>query len=231
MKVFILAGGLGTRIRSLFPDVQKCLIPVHGKPFLEWQLKHLTGQGFRDFVICAGYRSEQIQEYFKDGAEWNVSIQYSIEDAQSGTGYAVRFAERFLDDTSLVLNGDTYLPVDYGNFLTSHQNASKNGAVASMALCSMPAHEGSGRVILDESGRISAFMEKQSDQGAGFVSAGAYIFEPGIMSYIPEGPSSLERDVFPALVAKGLLHGVPVEKGFIDVGTPKGYAELEKLLI
>lgn len=231
MKIFILAGGLGTRIRSLFPDVQKCLIPVHGKPFLEWQLKHLADQGFRDFVICAGHRSEQIREYFKDGAEWNVSIQYSIEDAQDGTGYAVRLAERFLSDTSLVLNGDTYLPIDYGRFLTAHRMAVKNGAIASMALFSMPAHEGSGRVILDESGCVSAFMEKQSDQGAGFVNAGAYIFEPGIMGYIPERPSSLERDVFPALAAEGLLRGVPVEKGFIDIGTPTGYAELEETLL
>lgn len=230
MRVLILAGGLGTRIRSVFPDMPKCLIPIHGRPFLGWQLKYLSAQGFRDFVICAGYRAEQVKEYVKDGSALGVSIQYSVEEAQDGTGHAVRVAERFLERTSLVLNGDTYLPIDYAKFLKSYRKTSSSGVIAGMALTSMQAHEGSGRVMLDESGRISAFMEKQSGQGEGFVNAGAYIFEPGIMRYIPEGPSSLERDVFPVLATEGLLYGVPVESGFIDIGTPEGYAKLENLL-
>ncbi len=235
MKVFILAGGLGMRIRPLFPDVQKCLIPIHGKPFLEWQIKHLIAQGFRDFVICAGYRAEQVMEYFKDGAALDISINYSVrtaEEVQNDTGYAIRIAAPFFHEASLVLNGDTYLPIDYRAFVQAHMRSTEDQhTVASIALVSMPAHEGSGRVMLDGRGRVSAFMEKRSDQGTGFVSAGAYIFEPGIMRYIPEGPSSLERDVFPTLAAERLLQGVPVESGFIDIGTPKGYAALEALLV
>lgn len=230
MRTFILAGGLGTRICPLFPDVQKCLIPIHGRPFLEWQIGYFAAQGFRDFVICIGYRADQITEYFKDGAAWGVSIRYSLEEMQGGTGYAIRVAERFLDDTSLVLNGDTYLPTDYIKFTRSYLKNKDKKTAAGIALVSMPAHEGSGRVMLDERGRVSAFMEKGSGQGAGLVSAGAYIFEPGIMRYIPEGPSSLELDVFPALAAAQVLQGVPTEGGFNDIGTPKGYTALETLL-
>ncbi|OGJ60225.1 hypothetical protein A2635_05665 [Candidatus Peribacteria bacterium RIFCSPHIGHO2_01_FULL_51_9] len=232
MRVLILAGGLGTRISALFPDVPKCLIPINGKPFIQWQIEYLRAQGFREFVICVGYRADQVMAICGDGAAWGISVQYSVEETPQGTGGALSIAERYLTDTSLVLNGDTYLETDYGTFIRAHKEAARNEPlVASIALISMPAHEGSGRVIQGEHGRISIFLEKGSGEGEGYINAGAYVFEPEIVRHIGDGTSSLEHDVFPALAEAGVLHGAPVTGTFTDMGTPEGLAALEKKFV
>lgn len=231
MKVFILVAGLGTRIRGLFPDVPKCLVPINGKPFLEWQIEHLMKQGFQDFVLCVGYRKEQVKEYFKNGAELGAGIQYSEETAPQGTGSTLRNAAAFFNDTSIVLNGDTYLPIDYRKFVESHRENASVGAVGSIALSRREENESGGRVVMDDDGRISAFLEKQPmPRGGGLVNAGAYVLEPEITDIIAGTPSSLEHDVFPALCKEGRLYGVEVGRGFVDMGTPEGYAKLGSLL-
>lgn len=232
MKVFILAGGFGTRIRALFPDVPKCLIPIRGKPFIEWQIEHLRERGFRDFIICVGYRADQVMAACGDGDAWGVSVQYSVEETPMGTGGALLIAKRYLTDTALVLNGDTYLEIDYGAFVRAHEEVvQKEPIVASIALVSKPAHEGSGRVMLDEHGRTTSFLEKRSDQGEGYVNAGAYVCEPSILDSIEGGPYSLESDVFPRLAISGTLHGVPVTGTFTDIGTPEGLRAFEARII
>ena len=232
MKVFILVAGFGTRIREQYPDIPKCLIPVRGKPFLLWQMGRLIEQGFKDFVLCVGYRKEQIMEYFKDGRELGIRIQYSTEDMPQGTGTTLGVARKFFDEASLVLNGDTYLPIDYRNFVEKHRLAAHDdGALASIALYPISQFGTSGHVIL-EGGRIKAFAEKKQEGKEGdLANAGAYVLESSVMDRIPlSGPCSLEVDVFPTLANEGLLRGIRVEHGFIDIGSPQGLAELEKFL-
>ncbi|MDO8561316.1 MAG: nucleotidyltransferase family protein [bacterium] len=233
MRVFILAAGLGTRIRAQYPDIPKCLIPVRGKPFLLWQMRYLMDQGFKDFVLCVGYRKEQVMEYFKDGSEFGASVEYSTEDEPQGTGSTLGTARKFFSDTSLVLNGDTYLPVDYRKLVESHRHsAAQGGALVTMALFPTPDFRSSGRVVLGADGRISEFIEKKKEWEKGdLANAGAYVLESSVMELIPQtGPCSLEHDVFPSLAERGLLRGVRVERGFIDMGSPQGLAELEAFL-
>lgn len=233
MRTFILAAGFGTRIRAHYPDIPKCLIPIRGKPFLLWQMRYLMDQGFKDFVLCVGYRKQEVMEHFKDGRDLGATIQYSTEDAPQGTGSTLGTARRFFDGSSLVLNGDTYLPIDYRNFVTTHrQSANKEGALGSMALFPMSKFESSGHVILEKDGRISAFIEKKREGKPGdLANAGAYVLESSVMDRIPlSGPCSLEHDVFPPLAKEGLLRGIRVEHGFFDMGSPQGLAELEDFL-
>lgn len=232
MRTFILAAGFGTRVRALHPDIPKCLIPVRGKPFLLWQMRYVMDQGFKDFVLCIGYRKEQIMDYFKDGKDLGVSIRYSVEDTPQGTGTTLGAARRFFDEASLVLNGDTYLPIDYRSFVETHgRSAAEEGALASLALSPVSKTAESGQVIL-EGNRITAFAPKQQVGNEGtLANAGAYVLESAVMDRIPQnGPCSLEHDVFPRLASEGHLYGVRALRGFIDMGSPQGLAELENVL-
>ncbi len=230
MRVFVLAGGLGTRIRALFADRPKSMIPFNGKPFLEHQISLLARQGFRRFVLCVGYQAAPIVAHFGDGERLGVEIVYSQETTPLGTGGALRCAERFFDDTALVVNGDTYLATDYQAIAAQH--AQQPGAIGAIVVTEVADAGQSGQVILDEGLRIVAFREKATDVRHGLVNTGVYIFEPRILDYIPAGEKvSLEREVFPALLAGGeRLRGFPVGESFIDMGTPAGYQRLEEIL-
>lgn len=233
VKVFILAGGLGTRIRTLFPDRPKGLIPILGKPFLEWQIEQLIDQGFREFILCVSYLSRQIVEHFGDGAAWEVRIEYSIEAEPMGTAGALRIAAPFFRETSLVLNGDTYLETDYGALIAAHQEIARRGKViGSLGLVTVPDTGRYGQVILGSDNRIAAFREKMPSQAqVGLINAGVYVFEPAVLDHIPaQRPASLEQETLPALVAAQALYGFPVEGSFVDIGTPEGYAALERQL-
>lgn len=229
-KVLILAGGLGTRIRALFPDRPKSMIPFNGKPFLEHQIAFLAGQGFRRFVLCVGYKAEPIEAHFGDGRRFGVEIVYSREMTPLGTGGALRYAAAHIDGPVLVLNGDTYLAMDYRALVTFH--AAHTDTVGAIAVCEVADTARYGQVVLDDARRITAFREKTVARGRGLVNAGAYVFGPGILDYIPAGEKvSLEQAVFPALLKAGeSLYGYPIREQFVDIGTPEGYRQLEQVL-
>lgn len=230
MRVFVLAGGMGTRIRSLFPNHPKSMIPFNGKPFLEYQIAFLARQGFRQFVLCVGHQAEQIAAHFGDGQHLGVDIAYSQETAPLGTGGALRYAERFFDTAALVINGDTYLATDYQAIAAYH--AQQPGAIGTIVVTEVEEAGQSGQVILDVEGRITVFREKLAGVGRGLVNAGVYVFAPRILDYIPAGEKvSLEREVFPVLLnGTERLLGFPVCESFIDMGTPEGYQRLEEIL-
>jgi NDP-sugar pyrophosphorylase family protein len=230
--VFILAGGLGTRIQPLFPDTCKPMIPVHGKPFLEWQIQMLIDQGFDQFVLCVGYRVEQVIDHFADGQRWGIQIDYSIESKPLGTAGALKHAARFFQDTSLVLNGDTYLATDFQKLIRQHQAVLRyNHLVGSLGLVTVPDTSRYGEVAIDGDQRVVEFREKVDRSSGGLISAGAYVLEPGVLNLIPIAQSvSIEKEVFPNLAATKQLCGFEVTGQFVDMGTPEGYRTLESLL-
>lgn len=233
MKVFILAGGLGTRIKSQFPNIPKAAIPVQGKPFLEIQLELLVHQGFDDFTLCLGYRAEQIMSHFGNGTPWGVAITYSIETSPLGTAGALKYAGPLFRDTALVLNGDTYLDIDYRSLVAYHCEQLKfNHHIGTLALLEAQDSTRYGEVVLDEDHRITEFREKSpTNRGAALINAGAYVFEPRLLDYIPdERATSLERETFHDLLALENLRGFTVQGPFVDIGTPEGYQALEELL-
>lgn len=119
MKVLILAGGRGTRLGELTKDTPKPMIEINGKPFLEYQINYLKQHKLTDIVLCVGYLHEQIIDYFGDGSKFGVKIQYSIEETPLGTGGAIKNAETLLeqDNEFVVINGDTFLELNYSQFL------------------------------------------------------------------------------------------------------------------
>jgi mannose-1-phosphate guanylyltransferase len=231
MRVLILAGGLGTRVRAEFPDLPKPLIPICGKPFLERQLTLLAAQGFKQFTLCVGYRASQIMEYFGTGTAWGVSLTYSAEPFPLGTAGALKHAASVFHESALILNGDTYLAVDYRAMIACH-NRRPPEVVGTLALTEGPDSARFGEVIMADDGRIVTFNEKVTGRGGpGLINAGAYMLEPRVLDLIPGGrASSLEREIFPALAAAGQLGGTIVTGSFVDIGTPAGYAELAALL-
>lgn len=226
IKVFILAGGLGTRIRPLFPECPKPLIPIHDKPFLEWQIQLLANQGFKQFVLCVGYLADQIIEYFGDGSRWGVKIEYSIEDKPLGTAGAIYHAKEYFKETIFLLNGDTYLSTDYQRILSSYRQTEDPGTIGSLSLAYREDTDRYGRVEMTGNGNVTSFTARSPDLTPGWVNAGAYLLEPKVLEFIaPNTAISLEQDVLPKILQSDfLLKGIDADGSFIDMGTPEGYA-------
>ena len=228
VKAILLVGGLGTRLRSVVSSRSKVLASIGQKPFLELLVQQLGSQGIRRLVMCTGYLGNQIESTFGDGSNWGVSIEYSREDSPLGTAGAIRQARHYLHDLPkfLVLNGDSFLEVDFDDLLSFHRG---HGRVATMAVLPLEDPSRYGTVCIDADGRITSFAEKSGNQEPGLINGGVYVFSCAIWNYISAGFVNLETEVFPQLLDHGMyarqLHGM-----FIDIGTPADYTRAQQLL-
>ncbi len=229
LKAILLVGGLGTRLRSVVPSTPKVLASIGERSFLELLVRRLRSQGISDLVMCTGYLADQIESKFGDGRAWDVSIEYSNEEMPLGTAGAVKLAKRFLAHTPefLVLNGDSFLEVNFQSLMAFHQQ--HDGAVVTMAVLRVENASRYGTVHLDASGRVTGFAEKTGSEIPGIVNGGIYVFNHSVLQHIPEGPASLERDVFPRLIDQG-VYAQEQDGMFIDIGTPQDYARAQQLL-
>ena len=217
----ILAGGFGTRLHSAWPDRPKVLAPIAGRPFLSYLMDQLISTGFHHVILCTGYKGEQIRETFGD--EYNgLNIQYSQESVPLGTGGALRFALPLVSTASaLVFNGDSYVNSNLQNFLVWYF---ENKPPAALLLTRLLDTRRYGQVEVDANSRVLNFEEKGARQGSGWINAGVYLFNRHLIESIPAGkPISLERDIFPSLISRG-LYGFRCQGAFIDIGTPESYA-------
>jgi len=220
VKAFVLAGGLGTRLKPRFGDLPKPLAPIGGKPFLARQLEWLAGYRIRRAVILAGHGAERLRSEL--GSEVaGVSLEWSVETEPLGTGGALKLAERFVDGPALVVNGDTLAE---GDPWALERDRWEHGALGAVALYGVTDARTRGRVELSETGGIVRFVEKDDDwRGVAWVNGGAYAFAPRLWRQLPDGASSLERDVLPKLAARGLLYGRRCPGRFWDIGTPEDW--------
>ena len=235
MQAFILAGGLGTRLRPIVSDRPKGLASVAGAAFLEHQVKFLRRSGVTEVVLCVGYLHDQIEQYFGTGDRCGLTIHYSVEQEPLGTAGALKNAEALIRGTFLLLNGDTHFDIDLEQLVQAHgRTVSQTPQCAgTLVLTAVSDPRAYGSVALGPDGFINEFVEKQQSKPAGrYVSAGIYVLEPSVLTLIPPSrPVSLERDTFPAILASGrLLAGHPVRGLFVDIGTPDGYYRLNKHL-
>jgi NDP-sugar pyrophosphorylase family protein len=227
MKAFVLAGGLGTRLKPRFGDLPKPLAPVGGRPFLARQLEWLRDRGVTRAVILAGYGAEQVREALGDGGALRMAIDYSIEAEPLGTGGALKLAEGFVDGPVLVVNGDTLGECDPWML---ERDRWERGVVGAVALYRVPDANARGRVE-HEAGRVTRFVEKDAGwHGPAWVNGGQYAFSPALWRHLPAGRSSLEREVLPGLAAAGLLAGSEVNGRFWDIGTPEDHERAEREL-
>ena len=225
MRVFVLAGGLGTRLRERFGDLPKPLVPVAGKPFLSRQLEWLAAHELREIVLCVGYGAEKVRQALGDGEEAGVRLFYSLEEEPLGTGGALKLAQGFVEGPSLVINGDTLPELDP---ISLERARAARGAVGALALYEVEEAAESGSVACDAEGRVTAFVEKDRARGPGWVNGGCYSFDVSLWSWLPRGASSLERDVLPRLAAAGRLVGQRQGGAFFDIGTPEGWERAER---
>lgn len=222
IDVVILAGGLGTRLREVVPDVPKPMAPIAGRPFLDILLGALDGKPWVGKVMLAvGHMAGQIVEAYRLRKEYSFGIIFSIEEEPLGTGGAVRLA---LDGTEtpevLVLNGDSFVEVDWDMFIDNHRRL---GYPMSLVLRKVDDAGRYGRIVLGTSGRVVEFQEKREGAGRGLVNAGAYLFERRLLAGIPAGRKlSLEVDLMPGFLEEG-VGGFVTEGRFIDIGMPESY--------
>jgi histidinol-phosphate phosphatase family protein len=220
----VLAGGLGTRLRSVVSDRPKGLAQICGRPFLAFLLDQLGSAGVRTAVLCTGYLGEQVKEAF--GGEYHgLRLTYSQEQSPLGTGGALRLAAPMLaSDPVLVLNGDSYAEAALSELLDWHH---EHRAEATLLLAHAADTRRYGRVNVDSNGTILEFVEKGRLGGPGWVNAGVYLLGHRFLETIQTtGPVSLEREVFPAWIGRGLF-GCMGNGQFLDIGTPESYASAE----
>ena len=224
MKGLILVGGLGTRVKEILDDRPKPMVPVAGRPFLEYLILQVKKQGLTDIVLCIGYLGEQIREYFDNGSKWGVCISYSHESVPLGTAGAIKLAENLIEEeTFLVMNGDSFLDVKLNELIEHHL---RQAVLATMALVEIEEPARYGAVEINEKGEIESFVEKGQNSRSRLINGGVYVLNRKVFDYIPEGKVSLEKEVFPKLIGKG-FHGMPIKGFFIDIGVPADYKRLE----
>jgi NDP-sugar pyrophosphorylase family protein len=223
----LLVGGTGTRLRSVVASTPKPLASVGGQSFLELLVRQLRQQGIRRLVMCSGYLADQIENKFGDGGAWDLTIEYSREERPLGTAGAVKLAQRHLAEAAdfLVMNGDSFLEIDFGQLIHFHRG--RQGLV-SMAVVRVEDAGRYGTVRIDSGQRVVGFTEKTGTAGPGLINAGVYVFDRAILESIPESPASLERDVFPNVLDRG-IYAIEQRGMFIDIGTPEDYARAQAL--
>jgi D-glycero-alpha-D-manno-heptose 1-phosphate guanylyltransferase len=227
MKAVLLVGGLGTRLRSVVPTAPKPLASIGQRPFLELLVRQLQCQGIRRLVMCTGYRAQDIQIEFGDGHARDMTIEYSTETEPLGTAGAIRLAKPHLEGVSdfLVMNGDSFMETDFHQLIRFHR---ESGGLASMAVVRMKNENRYGTVVVNAQGQVTGFLEKGAGTSTGFVNAGIYLFNRRIFDFIPEGPASLEKDVFPQVLRHG-IYALEQRGVFIDIGIPEDYARAQEL--
>ncbi|MDY6842955.1 MAG: nucleotidyltransferase family protein [Thermodesulfobacteriota bacterium] len=224
ITVTILAGGLGTRLRSVIAHQQKVLAPIGGRPFLSFILDKLVQTGFRNVILCTGYKAHEVMATF--GYRYKeLSIQYSCEPEPLGTGGTLRYASPLItSESTLVMNGDSYIESDLNAYIDWFFKKEKQ---ATLLVTKVNDTSQYGKVDMDNDGLITGFYEKNSRIGKGLVNAGVYLFRTSLIHTIPHNiPLSLEKDFLPTLVGKK-LYGYYCEGTFIDIGTPETYAMSE----
>lgn len=218
--VIILAGGRGTRLGALTGETPKPMLRIDGRPFLEYVLLQLRRYGFHRFVLATGYLGTQVQEYVGSGDQLGIDVRYSQEDAPLGTAGALRKALIVANaERCLVVNGDSFLDTDPRPVL----DAVTENVVVALAATQDVADDRYGRILISASGVVEAFLPAGRNV-PGLVNAGIYGISRRLLDWIPtSGPSSLEHDVLPALVAKGYVVAVGRSGFFIDIGIPAAY--------
>ena len=234
MKVVLMAGGRGTRISELFPDIPKPLIPIDGTPVLEREILSLRDQGFTDLILTVGYMHEKIEDYFGDGSKWNVHIEYFVEDKPLGNAGALFFLD--LKEDFLLLNADAIFDVDFNRMVDYHK--------AHNALVTLFTHPNShpydsGLIVADDNGKVEKWLAKEDERPKYYnnrVNAGLHVISPKVleMSGINKEDIGkeingkivkvdLDRQILKPLCSSGNMYCYDSPEYVKDMGTPERF--------
>lgn len=224
MKAVVMAGGEGSRLRPLTVGRPKPMVPLVNKPVLSHILDLLKHHGITEIVITLQYMPSVIQDFFGDGSQLGLNIQYVVEESPLGTAGGVKNAARHLDDTFLVISGDALTDFDLQKIVEHHRHTD---ALATLTLYAVPNPLEYGVIVTDEQGRITQFLEKP-DWGTVFsdtVNTGIYVLDPAVLDDIPDDvPYDFSTELFPKLLERGEnLRGYTADGYWCDVGTIEEY--------
>lgn len=242
MKTVIMAGGKGTRISELFPDIPKPLIPIDGVPVLEREIISLRNQGFDDLILTISYMSDKIQDYFGDGSKWNVHIEYFVENIPLGNAGALfKLREKFGDDDFLLLNADAIFEVDFKRMIQFHKN--KNALVTLFTHPNSHPYD-SGLIIADRDLSVKQWLTKEDTRPEWYknrVNAGLHVINAKALDMVDIDTDmigkevdgkivkvDLDRQVLKPLCGKNVMYCYDSPEYVKDMGTPDRYRAVEK---
>jgi mannose-1-phosphate guanylyltransferase len=221
VEAVVLVGGEGTRLRPLTETIPKPLIPLVDRPFLDHVLDHLSGHGVDEVLLSSPYLEPSFA-LFLERHRTHPKVTWILEPAPLGTGGAVANAARGLEESFFVLNGDILTDLDLGALLTHHR---RRGATATITLSRVEDARPYGLVTIDQDRRVLEFREKPGERQPGLVNAGTYVLDPSALAGVAmDRAASIEREVFPALIAAGRpVSGFVSDAYWMDLGTPAKY--------
>lgn len=228
MQAILLAGGLGTRLRSVVSDRPKPMALIEDKPFMEYVVHELSRYGVTDIIFAVGYKGSMVEEYFGDGSKFmlpdgngHLKIRYAYEEELLGTAGAIKNAAALVtEDIFFVLNADTFYQIDYGRLTRLVQVENLEMA---LVVREVPDISRYGQALLEDH-RLIGFNEKTTEVRPGTINGGVYLMQRSLLVDIPEGKVSLENEMIPKWLSQGRALGGFVNDGyFIDIGVPEAY--------
>lgn len=240
MKTILMAGGRGTRIAELFPNIPKPLIPVAGMPILEREIRSLCAQGFKDIILTVGYLADKIIAYFGDGSLFGAKIDYFVEESPLGNAGALfRLREKIGDEPFLLLNADAAFDVDFNRMVAFHQN---HGGLVTLFTHPNSHPYDSGLIIADEYGHVEKWLAKEDERPQWYdnrVNAGLHVIDPKVLdislktleiskeSGFPQGKVDLDRQILKPLCGSNMMYCYDSPEYVKDMGTPERFHQVE----
>ena len=240
MKVVIMAGGRGTRIAELFPDIPKPLIPVDGMPILEREIRSLAAQGFDDLILTVGYLADKIMAYFGDGSQLGVKIDYFVEETPLGNAGALfRLKDKIGNEPFFLLNADAAFDMDFNRMLSFHQ---QHGGLVTLFTHPNSHPYDSGLIIADKDGRVEKWLNKEDERPHWYnnrVNAGLHVIDPKVIELslktmdidlvtgFPKGKVDLDRQILKPLCGTGKMFCYDSPEYVKDMGTPERFHQVE----
>ena len=219
MKAVILAGGLGTRLRPYTKSLPKPMLPLGGKPILEYEIEWARKNGIKEIVLCVSYLRNKIEDYFGDGKKFGVKIEYAVSKKPLATAGQLKTAEKFIDDTFVCLYGDSIYNFSLRNMIKHHKKSKAN---VTMSLFDYKFNLRYGMIDTKKSGQVTAWNEKPEFSAK--INIGCYVMEPQVLKLIPKNRQYGMDDVIrKVLSSKKKVSSIISKKGFIDIGDKVTY--------
>ncbi|HWQ15756.1 MAG TPA: nucleotidyltransferase family protein [Roseiflexaceae bacterium] len=227
MKALVLAAGAGTRLRPLTDACPKPMLPVAGRPLLEWTLRWLGRYGVTEAALNLHHLPHVVRAGLGDGGRFGMRLTYAYEPELRGTAGAIHNFPGFFDGTFLVIYGDLLMDLDLADLVGFHRAC---GATMTLALKRTATPHSQGMVEVDGRGRVLRFVEKPPAwDGGDTANAGVYVCEPEVAARVPPGVSDFGHDIIPALLRAGAaVYGRPLRGYLLDIGTPETYAQAQR---